>query len=300
MSPRDLAQAVEPTAWRTLSPVPSLLALTLRAARHRGRRGAPLPAWGLQGRVAVDHAHLARYRRVCEAPDDGALPPLYPQVLAYPLQLALVTDPAFPFSALGLVHLENRIRLLRPVTMRGALDVRVWSSAMAPHAKGTVFDIELRIADADGPLWEARARALSRGPAAASSSSAAERAATTPRTLSTDLAPVTGWPAPSAIGRRYARASGDWNPIHLSALTARPFGFARPIAHGLWHSARALAALHRHLPPHGVQIEVRFQRPVHLPAQLSLQASAPADGGQFALTGSDGTPHLAGRWDRLA
>ena len=40
------------------------------------------------------------------------------------------------------------------------------------------------------------------------------------------------WELPAGAGRRYARVSGDYNPIHLWALTARPFGFRAPILHG--------------------------------------------------------------------
>jgi acyl dehydratase len=310
------AAAPLPDELRVLAPVPSLLALTLRAVRHRGQRGAALPAWGLRGQVSVDDAHLARYRRVCAAAavaaaDAHALPPLYPQVLAYPLQLALVTDPAFPFAAMGLVHLENRIRLLQTRPTRGPLDVRVWSTALAPHDKGSTFDIELRVADDHGPLWEGRARALSRHapgrstsvaarPIAASSAAApATSPATSPAASAPAMTPVASWAAPADIGRRYARASGDWNPIHLSPLTARLFGFPRAIAHGLWHKARALAALAAHLPAAAVEIDVRFQRPVLLPAELHLLASAPGATGRFALQGADGTPHLAGRWAPL-
>jgi acyl dehydratase len=266
----------------------------------------------MRGQVMVDDAHLARYRRLCVAAADArALPPLYPQVLAYPLQLALVTDPAFPFAAMGLVHLENRIRLLQTRPTRGPLDVRVWSTALAPHDKGSTFDIELRVADDDGPLWEGRARALSRHapgrstsaaarPIAASSAAApATSPATSPAASAPAMTPVASWAAPADIGRRYARASGDWNPIHLSPLTARLFGFPRAIAHGLWHEARALAALAVHLPAAAVEIDVRFQRPVLLPAALHLLASAPGATGRFALQGADGTPHLAGRWSPL-
>jgi acyl dehydratase len=49
--------------------------------------------------------------------------------------------------------------------------------------------------------------------------------------------------APADIGRRYGLVSGDMNPIHLSAPSAKLFGFRQAIAHGLWTKARALAAM---------------------------------------------------------
>lgn len=97
----------------------------------------------------------------------------------------------------------------------------------------------------------------------------------------------------------YARAAGDYNPIHLSAPSAKLFGFPRAIAHGLWNKARSLAALGERLPASGYRVEVRFQKPVLLPASLTLLASAAAADGQFSLRGKDDLPHMAGHWSRL-
>ena len=58
-----------------------------------------------------------------------------------------------------------------------------------------------------------------------------------------ELMEVTRWKAPADIGRQYAKVSGDYNPIHLSAVSAKLFGFPTAIAHGLWNKARTLAAL---------------------------------------------------------
>lgn len=85
----------------------------------------------------------------------------------------------------------------------------------------------------------------------------------------------------------------------MSAASARLFGFPRAIAHGLWNKARSLAALGERLPMAGYRVEVRFQKPVLLPAQVNLLASEPAPSGQFSLRGKDGLPHMAGSWSAL-
>lgn len=41
--------------------------------------------------------------------------------------------------------------------------------------------------------------------------------------------------------RAYAKVSGDYNPIHLSSIAAKLFGFKAPIAHGMDMAARLLA-----------------------------------------------------------
>jgi hypothetical protein len=38
---------------------------------------------------------------------------------------------------------------------------------------------------------------------------------------------------PAGLSRQYSRLSGDFNPIHLSALTAKLFGFRGVVAHGM-------------------------------------------------------------------
>ena len=54
-----------------------------------------------------------------------------------------------------------------------------------------------------------------------------------------------GGACPRTSGASYAAVSGDVNPIHLYPLSARAMGFPRQIAHGMWTSARTLAALGR-------------------------------------------------------
>lgn len=79
------------------------------------------------------------------------------------------------------------------------------------------------------------------------------------------------WRVGPDVARRYAAASGDRNPIHTSRIVARVFGFRRRIAHGMWTMARSVAALEGRLPE-TLTIEVRFQRPLPLPAVAGFTA----------------------------
>jgi hypothetical protein len=57
-----------------------------------------------------------------------------------------------------------------------------------------------------------------------------EGEASEPADIEPDSLPeATRWYADSDIGRRYAKVCGDYNPIHLSAVSARLFGFPRPL-----------------------------------------------------------------------
>ncbi|UTW09377.1 MaoC family dehydratase [Pseudomonas benzenivorans] len=283
------------TDWRELPEPPPLPGLYARALLRRGIRGRCLPDLGLRCPVSVEPEHLARYRDICAFDDDARLPPTYPHVLAFALQLQLLGDPAFPFPLLGLVHLENRIRVLRQLAGLGPFTISVHTADLRPHAKGAQFSLITRLEDQLGLLWEGDSAILCRGLTLAGPPPDHQAF---PELALSELA---HWQAPADIGRRYARIAGDYNPIHLSALSARLFGFPRAIAHGLWNKARCLAALGQQLPPAGYAIEVRFQKPVLLPAELRLLASAPAaqGQGQLRLLGGDDLPHMVGRWKAL-
>ena len=190
----------------------------------------------------MDPKHLERYRQVCGFRDDGLLPPTYPHILAFPLQMALLTDKRFPFPLLGLVHLENRIDVLRALGGLGPFTVSVAVENLQPHDKGATFSIVTRLEDQLGLLWVGDSKVLCRGVKVPGEIPPKAEQEPLP------LEPVDNWKAPADIGRRYARAAGDYNPIHLSAPSAKLFGFPRAIAHGLWNKARSLAALGERLP----------------------------------------------------
>ncbi|AZE70929.1 putative (3R)-hydroxyacyl-CoA dehydratase HtdX [Pseudomonas synxantha] len=280
--------------WHTLDSSPSLLPLYWRAALKRKITGSTLPEHGLRCRVSVNPKAVAAYRKVCGFADGPMLPATYPHILAFGLQMQLLTDKAFPFPLLGLVHLSNRIRIHRPLGGVGDLSIGVYTHNLQPHAKGATFDIVTVVEDALGLLWEAESQMLCRG--VKLEGQAVDKTSQAPGPASE----LTRWKAPADIGRRYARVSGDYNPIHLSAPTAKLFGFPQAIAHGLWNKARTLAALGEHLPAANIEIEVEFKKPVRLPSEVILMSSTAGSSGELALQGAGDIQHMLGKWQPIA
>ncbi|MFJ5255377.1 MaoC family dehydratase [Pseudomonas sp. NPDC088414] len=280
--------------WHTLDREPSLAALYARAATRRKITGTRLPDSGLRCWVDVDPQKLAAYRKVCGFADDGLLPPTYPHILAFALQMQLLTAKEFPFPLLGLIHLSNRIRVLRPMggISRAQVSVRVHN--LQPHAKGATFDVLTTLDDQLGPLWEAESQMLCRG---VKLDGEPVEQHWEPSQVLTQVAQ---WKAPADIGRQYAKVSGDYNPIHLSAASAKLFGFPTAIAHGLWNKARTLAALADHLPKANLEIAVHFRKPVRLPSEVSLLASVPGSSGELRLIGHGDLEHMVGQWQPIA
>lgn len=234
--------------------------------------------------VRVDPEHLARYSRVCGFRLRDEVPATYPHVLAFPMHMDLMTDGSFPFGAVGLVHVENRIAVHRPVRIGDALDLTVRPTEVRPHSKGRAFSLMTEVRVDGEVVWEEASTFLRRG--GGSQETAPERG----RKKDAGPPPFRAeWRVPGDLGRRYAAVSGDSNPIHMHALSARLFGFPRAIAHGMWTKARCLAALESSLPPAHV-VEVAFKKPILLPGRVRFAA----DESRFRVTGKEDAVHLDG------
>ncbi len=282
------------TDWHTLTREPHLYKLYVKAATRRKITGTVLPDTGLHCWVDIDPKRLTAYRLVCGFADNGLLPPTYPHIMAFALQMQLLTAKEFPFPLLGLIHLSNRIRILRPMGGVHRVRVGVKVQNLQPHAKGATFELVTTLDDQLGPLWEAESQMLCRG--VKLEGEPVEQAFAS----SLALSEVAHWKAPADIGRRYAKVSGDYNPIHLSAISAKLFGFPCAIAHGLWNKARTLAALDDHLPTANVDIAVQFRKPVRLPGEVTLMSSAAGSSGDFELMGPGELEHMVGQWRPVA
>ena len=239
--------------------------------------------------VGTDPNHLATYNEVCEFGQGDTLPATYPHMAAFALHMTLMTDTAFPFAPMGLVHLRNRITQHRPLGVEETFDISVTAADLRSHPKGRLADL-LTTARIDGDVvWEEVTTLFSRGREGGEEE--------TPPPLAGVDAPdgVVHWKLPGDLGRRYGAVSGDRNPIHLYPITAKAFGFPRNIAHGMWTKARVLAALQNKLPK-AFTIDVEFKKPILLPSTVVFGSRIDGDVITLGVTSaSKPSTHLVGR-----
>lgn len=286
-------------ATRTLESPPNVLPLYARAAAPLipgasllpfvPGRGDAIPEIELElPGVRPDPAALADYSRVCGFGLRDHLPPTYPHVLAFPLQMAVMADGGFPFGAVGLVHVSNRIVQHRRIGLGEQLRLVVRPTPLRPHAKGQTFALLTEAWAGRQKAWESTSTMLRRG-------RGEESAPREPELSEVELTPSAEWKLAGDLGRRYAAVSGDRNPIHLHSLTAKPLGFPSAIAHGMWTKARCLAALESRLPD-AFEVDVRFRKPIRLPGRVELSSGGEGDEIAFAVRDAKrDVPHLDGR-----
>lgn len=248
----------------------ALFARAVLAARHTSSSVPDVTARRLGVLVdpdaVVDYAHLCGFTV-------GAHPPMpWPHLLGFPLQAAVMARRDFPVALVGLVHVQNAITWTRPLSYTETVDVQVHAERLRPHRRGRLVDLVTEItADAQEVVWRGVSTYLARGPG---DESVTEPGPPDISALRSRL----GGPRlrfGEDAGRRYAAVSGDVNPIHLHALTARALGFPRAIAHGMFTYARVLADLGPRVPYAGTST-VWFRKPVSLPSSTVLNVSPDA------------------------
>jgi hypothetical protein len=192
---------------------------------------------------------------------------------------------------MGTVHLANTIEQHKSLQAGDVVRVEMGTGSLFAHEKGQVFTLDLRILRGDELVWSATQSLLRVGVKETSGEPyASQIAADAPLSCQTEFS------APADMGRRYGAVSGDRNPIHMAALSAKLFGFKRAIAHGMWTNARALSFLLPTTPVEQARLAVEFKTPLYLPGRAALWSARNGTTALFEVRDAKGQkPHLRGQ-----
>jgi len=280
-----------------LAELPSLPGLLLRAAGTLRRRGSrPLEPDGLAAAFRVPWPAPARQRAYAThfGGFRSALPLTWLYLPAQRAQLAVMLRPEFPFAVPGMVHTANELRRHAAVAPDSPIDLHVKVSrataADEPGESRLVFDVSFE--QAGRAIASCLSTYLTRAPRSPG------RRNRRPRESLDGWRPMETWRLGSGTGLRYARLSGDFNPIHLHRWLSRWFGYRAPIAHGMYSVARSCASLEAELGAPLSGIDAVFRRPVVLPAAVQLlRRDEGAGRGAFLLASPDGRAiYVEGRY----
>jgi acyl dehydratase len=266
------------------------LRLLARGVRERGA-GAAVPSVGPRRRAAVERAaipvesrRVERYRGVIGGPASAGevMPPVYSSTWETALALELFAEAELPLPTRGLVHLASELMVLRPLRVGERVRCRLELERAEPHPAGTRVALGCRSWNAAGQLCQQNTLTfLIRVPSAGGPRERSAEAEAGAMGSAVEWRSLAEWSLPGDLGRRYARVSGDFNPIHLWAWSSRLLGFDRPIAHGFCTQAMVAAALTDQLwrsdPAALRRLFIRFRSPILLPARVALQV-----GGELA------------------
>ena len=278
-----------------------MLGLYLQAAMKKARPFSAADVEGLQ-RAPVLWENLLpntrRYKKYCELAgwqQNDTMHPLYWQVRSLPLQLKLISSPQSPFAMLGLVHISNRVTDYTQCRPDIPCELIVRFGQVFQHRRGYAFEVVVTATQRGKPVYAAVGTYLARTGHSATGLPAWEER---DMTLPDDTSELTPIQASGGLIRRYARVSGDYNPIHLSQVTAKLFGFKRAIAHGMWTAARVISDLQASRQLSGQEIDIQFKRPLFLPGKAKAVVGLTSENTSFSVlsegTASEPTVYMCG------
>jgi acyl dehydratase len=295
----------------------AVVRLAVAGARRRGRSQLRRPAEparklaverrGIGAEVAQLSRYLAATRGSAVYPlagDDAVLPPTYSAVWETALTLELLAMEGMPFPGRGIVHVASELVVVRPLRLGEQVRCRLALERAEAHPRGTLLVLDSRCWNEAGQLCQQNeTEILVRGAVAPAGAQRMPQTAASGGATNGEgwrWREVATWPLPADAGVRYARASGDFNPIHLWPWSSRLLGYSRPILHG--HCTLAMIA-HELSTVTGRQtrkIAARFRAPVELPGRVRLEAAEEPESSALALrvVSSEGTgkPYAEGRW----
>ena len=234
------------------------------------KKGVPKSTLELRD-VRVDREHLGAYTKVTGLRYADAVPITYPFALVFPTVMKLMVSDDFPFAAIGSVHAENVIESFRPISFSEPLDIRVHAENLREHRKGLMIDVISEVNVGRELVWRQTSSFLS---LQKTSLSGGPREA--PPAEEVPPPPTSTLTVDQKIISRYAAVSGDRNPIHVSSLGAKAFGFPRTIAHGMWSGAAILSTVSGKIPD-SVTYTLKFGKPIMLPAKVNVYAERVGD-----------------------
>ena len=259
-------------------------ALLLRALFKRAQQqGAVTELTSAYRLDALPLDDIARYRAAFGFKGER-VPLTWWYFLAQRAHLVTMLGPGFPFRIVGLVHMDNALRAFQDPSPSEPLLIETILRLLPPASSGALRCVLETTGSADSePVFSCTSTYL------------IQRGARGGKKREDEVMPqgaaIAQWTLDAAAGRRYARLSGDWNPIHLTRWSARLMGMRAPIIHGMHSLGASCAALERETGRTAIAIDCRFRAPVALGSSVTLAFDAATR--EFTVSAA-GKPAVAG------
>lgn len=290
----------------------SALELSFNAKPKNGKamfKALVLPRKGFDSKVGLpnikavwqeakaDSQALNQYLSVLNLEKGDTLPILYPHVMAGSMHMHMLSHKAFPIRLLGSLHLKNRIVQHKAIADDAVMDIVSEITQYRLVEKGVEFDFTTDVIVGGEKVWEETSTYFKMGRFGGKENPSSEKSFELD-SLS-DAQQSGSWHVPNNRGKRYAKITGDYNPIHMSPLAAKLFGFKRDIAHGFGVLAEAIEYSGAIAQAGGLektlQVDVVFKGPVFLDSQVTVKQNKQQDANRFdVFCGNNPKPSICG------
>jgi len=273
-----------------------LKALVLPRAGFDSSVGLPNIKASWKG-ASADARELNEYLQTLSLEKHDYLPVLYPHVMAGSMHMNMLSHKSFPIRLLGSVHLKNRIVQHQAIADDATMEIKSEIGAYRLVEKGVEFDFTTDVYVQGEKVWEEVSTYFQAGKFGGKENPSSEKSF---ELESLNQPQESGsWHVPNNRGKKYAKITGDYNPIHMSPLAAKLFGFKRDIAHGFGVLAEAIEYSSAIEQAGGIekplQVDVVFKGPVFLDSDVSIKQNKAQDSNRFDVyCASNPKPSICG------
>lgn len=269
-----------------LPPLPGMLVRALPTMARSGKVDNELQSIEVAFSLdAIRQTHLHDYKNQFVGLVSD-VPLTYFYLLAQRAHLAAMLDKRFPWPILGMVHVANKMEWLGPLNAEQGfvIQVRIEFPANAATRKRVrpLYIVEF-VQNGHAIL---RCESTYQVGAGGGKNSAKRKARAESLELS-NWQHLDIWQLNESLGRRYAKLSGDYNPIHIHRWLSRWFGFSHPIIHGMYSVARIQADIEKNFQQPVSSMDVLFKRPLDLPN--AAVSHIQAESGRLMVSNAEGS-----------
>lgn len=241
--------------------------------------------------LRIESDHLAAFRRASGLFEEDGVSILYPHVLGFRLQMALLTHRAYPLPIWNALQIRNRLVRHRRFRTGERLDLETRIGAHRIVDKGVEIDLLSRLMRESECCWESEVTYFYRGrfgsPTSGGSVAAPDLA---------QAAVVERFSMPRGGGLHFGTLTGDYNGIHWAKWYARRLGFRAAFPHSQRVAGMCLARL-RGPEAEAQTLQLWIKGPLFYGARVVLHAGAIHQGVQFGLSlDGDQRVALSGQW----
>lgn len=222
------------------------------------------------------------------------VPSTYWHTRFFAVRILLASDKNFPFPLPGMVHLTDTIKQYENILPTDNLRMECSLGNYLAHEKGTAFETITQLYRDDMLVWEENTVNLHIGKTQFASQEYNTYEFPELQNIQEDKLFI-----PSNTGRKYAKISGDFNPIHIHPWGAKLFGFKKSLMHG-WYGLNKILSQNQDMMAKPHELFVAFKKPLFLPGDVILKQSQIEQGIHFEIVDrKEGYPNLKGKFNLI-
>ncbi len=213
----------------------------------------------------VDCKHLDRFNTICNIEYSQSISPIYPMTLIFVYFQRILSLKQAPLSMYKVLGKRIQIRQLKPINPDENFDIHCKINDIRVVEKGLELDLKAALLSNDETIWTVVETFFYKG----------KFGEITPNTEPNIFEPISeiqdiaSWFLPEGIGYKFAKISGDGNPIHHMKRYAKVFGFERDFAQPFLILGQALGQIMEQII--GQPTDTKTNHPISLDIELKGQ-----------------------------